>query len=234
MQLKVNQTWFASVCVMMTMALAAPRLWSLELPAQIVSKLGAEQFSVRETAQKDLLAWAREQGEPAMDELFRQSRKAGEPEVRLRCLAVLREMVMDDYMKSGEGYLGISMQDDIAQVPGDAKPRNVIRLALVVQDSAAQHGGLQANDQIVGLNGEVWHDTPASLPFTTKVRAMKPGTQVTLQYMRNGVVHEGKFKLSRRPADANNPFMAQDPEALEKMARDDYFRQWMEQRKPHK
>ena len=234
MQLRENRTWIVALCVVMAMTFSTARSWSLDLPEQIVSKLGAEEFSVRETAQKDLLAWAREHGDPAMEELFRQSRKAGDPEVRQRCLDVLHEMVMDEYMKGGQGYLGISMQDELAKVPGDEKPRNAIRLAIVIQDSAAQKGGLQANDLIIGLNGEALRDSPASGPFTTKIRAMKPGTVVTLQYLRNGAVHECKVKLNRRPAAADNPIAAQDADTLEKIAKDDFFHQWMEKRKPRK
>ncbi len=236
MHLKAMGIRFAAMGAMAGMMLSASRSWSLELPAEAVSKLVAEEFSVREKAQQDLLAWAREHREPAMDELLRQSRKAAEPEVRQRCLAVLRNLVMDDYLKSRDGYLGINMQDEIANVPGDDKPRAAIRVVQVVADSAAQQGGLQANDLIVSLNGQLWYETPASQLFTTKIRALGPGAEVSLKLMRNGIVKETKVKLGRRPAVADNPMlmMGQNAEAIEQNAKDEYFRQWMDQRKLRK
>ena len=51
---------------------------------------------------------------------------ADDPEVRERCLAILRDLVNDEYLKDGEGYIGIRMQDEMATaVPGDVKPRGV-------------------------------------------------------------------------------------------------------------
>ena len=83
--------------------------WSLELPAEPFSNLGSEEFRKRESAQAELLAWARERPEVAMDELFRQSRVADNPEVRERCLAVLRELVNDEY---SEGWRGLYWDPD--------------------------------------------------------------------------------------------------------------------------
>jgi C-terminal processing protease CtpA/Prc len=102
-----------------------------------------------------------------MEELYRQSRVADDPEVRERCLGVLRELVNDEYLSEGEGYIGIRMRDEVAAaVPGDANPRNAIRVMQVVPDSAAERAGLLVDDLIVGLNDLVWRDGPASMPQT--------------------------------------------------------------------
>ena len=74
-------------------------LWSVELPSQPFLDLRAEEFRKRESAQAQLLTWAREQREPAIDELLLQSRIADDPEVRERCLGVLRDLVGDEYLK---------------------------------------------------------------------------------------------------------------------------------------
>lgn len=169
-----------------------------------------------------------------MDALFRMSRTADDPEVRERCLGVLRELVNDLYLKDGEGFIGIRMLDETALVPGEAKPRSVIRVIQVVPDSAAQEAGVKLNDLIAGLEDEVWHDQAASLQFSNRVRQFKPGNRIKLRILRKGELIDLVVKLGRRPLIADNPFLDQrqvDMEAAERAAKEAYFRRWLEQRK---
>lgn len=169
-----------------------------------------------------------------MDVLFRVSRTHGDPEVRERCLAVLRELVNDEYLKEGEGFLGVRMQDEKALVPGDQKPRSVIRVIQVVPDSAAQRAGVKFNDLIAGLDEKAWHDEAALVPFMNHIRQLKPGHRVTLRILRNGGMIDLPVKLGRRPLLSDNPFFGQrqaDIEAAERTARDAYFHRWLELRK---
>jgi len=209
-------------------------LWALELPPEPFAGLKSEEFSKREHAQAELVAWARQQPEAAMDELFRQSQVADDPEVRARCLAVLHDLVNDVYQKEGEGYIGVQMRDELADVPNDPKPRRVIRVVQVMPDSAAQRAGLQLNDLIVGLEDLVWHEGSASLPFSEKIRQLKPDAKVELKVLRNGKLMDIEVTLGRRPLLADNPFLQQrmaDLEAAERAAKEAYFRRWLERRK---
>lgn len=207
---------------------------AIELPAELFLNLKSEQFRQREAAQAGLLSWARERPDVAMDELFRQTRSADDPEVRERCLAILRELVNDEYLKEGKGYIGIRMQDELANVPGDPVPRGAIRVIGVVADSAAQRGGLLINDLIVALNDQIWRDGGASLPFGEKIREMKPNTKITLKVLRNGALLDVEMKLGRRPVLADDPFLNQredDIEAAEKASKAEFFRRWIERKK---
>jgi hypothetical protein len=226
--------WLISAFVGIT---AATLAWSIELPAEALANLKAEEFRQRESAQADLLAWARAHPEPAMDALFRHSRVAADPEVRERCLAVLRELVNDEYLKEGEGYIGIGMQDELANIPGVAKPCAVIRVILVVPDSAAQQAGLQPNDLITGLGDEVLREGAISKPFRDKIRQLKPRTKITLKVLRKGKLMDIEVTLGRRPVRAdqmlpNDP--QTDPEAAERAAKDAYFHRWLERKKSQK
>jgi hypothetical protein len=212
----------------------AMRSWGLDLPAGPLSALQSDEFRTREAAQAELLAWAHQRPEPAMDVLFRVSRTHGDPEVRQRCLAVLRELVNDEYLKEGEGFLGVRMQDEKALVPGEAKPRSVIRVIQVVPDSAAHQAGVKLNDLIAGLDDKVWRDEAALLPFMNHIRQIKPGHRVMLRILRNGERIDLEVKLGRRPLGADNPFLdprQADLEAAEKTAKEAYFRRWLERRK---
>jgi predicted metalloprotease with PDZ domain len=207
---------------------------AIELPAGPLLNLKAEAFSKRESAQAELQRWASGQGAPALDALYRHSREAGDPEVRDRCLAVLRELVIQEYLQQGEGYLGIRMLDEFAHIPGDPERRSVIRVIQVVPDSAAQQAGLQANDLIVALGDEIWHKGMASKAFTEKIRQLKPKAKITLKVMREGKLMGMDLTLGRRPLLADPMWFDPSPEdleAAENMAKDAYFRRWLHGRK---
>ncbi len=203
---------------------------AVELPSNALSGLGSQQFREREIAQVELLAWARAQPAPAMGELLRQSRMARDPEVRERCLSVLRALVTDEYLMEGEGYLGIMLKDEISEIPGEPKPRSVIRVMMVQPDSPAEHAGIRQNDMIVGINGETWQE----LMFRANIRKMKPNIAVDFKILRDGGWVDLKVPLGRRPVNADNwifPGQTFDPQAAERAAKEAYFRRWLSLRK---
>ena len=205
--------------------------FSVELPVKPFANLGSEDFRKREVAQADLVAWARNHRNVAIDELFRQSREAEDPEVRERCLDVLRELANDEYLKEGDGYVGIQMGDEITVVPGDAKPRGGIRVMAVVPDSAAERAGLRLNDLIVGLNDLVWREGSMSLQFSEKIRKLKPNAKIVLKVLRNGELIDLDVILGRRPDDRFLKQWPMDLGAAERAAKEANFRQLLEQRK---
>jgi predicted metalloprotease with PDZ domain len=215
------------------LALVLSSVAAAELPSGVLSGLGSQNFREREAAQTRLLEWGRTQSGPAMDELLRQSRIAADPEVRERCLSVLRALVIDEYLNEGEGYLGISLKDEVSDVPGEVKPRGVIRVLMVQADTPAEHAGIRQNDLIVGVNGEMWQD----VVFRANVRMMKPNMKVDLKIVRDGGLIELKATLGRRPLSADIgifPGQSFDPEATERAAKEAYFRRWLSQRKSPK
>ncbi len=208
--------------------------WSQELPPAVFANLRSQAFKERESAELELLAWGRKQPEPAMRELLRQSESADDPEVRERCLSTLRELVMDEYAKDGDGYIGINMQNDSAIVPGDPKPCSVIRVAHVGADSAGQKAGLKANDLIAAVDGQFWHDGTATEPFAAIIRAKKPFTKIVLKIIREGKMMDVEVILGKRPPSLNTYFFngqSFDPDAIERADKEAYFRRWLSQRK---
>ncbi len=221
-------TAFLSVVMLVSSARA------LEIPTKVFADLVSLEFRKRETAELELLAWGRQQPEPAMVELLRQSRLAADPEARERCLNVLRDLVTDEYLRDGDGYIGISMQNDSANVPGDPRPCSVIRVTNVVADSAGQRAGLKQNDLIAGLDGQFWHEELAADPFAAKIKSMKPGKKVKLSVLRDGKLISMDVVLGKRPPSLNGVFLNGqnfDPEAIERADREAYFRRWLSQRK---
>ena len=224
-------TWLRIVSISGSISCAS---FALELPAKDFRALASESFREREDAQAALLTWGRERPGPAMEEFLEQSRSAPDPEVRERCHYILRELVMDEYLSEGEGYIGIGLLDEISMVPGDEKARSVIRVTQVQPETPADQAGILPNDLIVGFEDEIWRGAEASPAFREKVRLLKPKTNIRLKILRGGEIVDVDVKLGRRPPNADNPFLNDrnfEQEAVERAAKEAYFRRWMSQRK---
>lgn len=193
-------------------------------------RLGAEEFRVRETAETELLAWSRQRPGPAMTELLDESRENTNPEVRERCLAILKELVHDEYLRDGVGYVGIWMRDDTMLVPGDQERRKVIFVLRVMPDSAAEKAGIGAGDIIAGADGEKWRDGEATKQFRSMIQGKKPRTKVMLSVLRDRELENVEIVLGRLPQEAEAAFRRGDPELAEaaaKKAREEHFEAWL-------
>lgn len=207
---------------------------AVELPQKEYKALGDSEFRIRENAQMELLAWARLQPGPAMDELLQQSRISKDPEIRQRCVAILRELVMDKYMSEGQGFVGIRRENKLADIPGKPDPCHAVLVTGVNRGTPADHAGIHLNDLIVSLNGATWSEPTASDDFAEQIAATKPGTKVTLKIFRDGKLFDIDLVLARRPLSATLRFFdgqESDPEAAERAAMEAYFREWLSERK---
>ena len=208
---------------------------NLSIPSQQLNNLGSPEFKVRERAETELLEWGRKNPEWAMPEFLRQSQLAVDPEVRERCLHVLRSLVTDEYLKEGEGYIGIALaiKDDIVTIPGDPKPRHAVRVVEVRADTPGQKSGILLNDLIVALEGEIWREVEATPAFRESIKKMKPTTVTRLTILRDGVLVDLRVTLGRRPLMADMFLNGQNAnlDATERAAKEAYFQRWLSQRK---
>ena len=100
--------------------------------------------------------------------------------------------IKDQLVKSGKvvrGYLGVMIQDvdrDLADAMG-LKDSKGILVSQVVEKSAADKAGLKDGDVILQLNGRDVGDTAA---FRSKIASTAPGTEITLQVLRDGKKRE--------------------------------------------
>lgn len=113
--------------------------------------------------------------------------------------------VMGDLVSFGKvkrGWLGVSIQDvtsEIAEAYG-VKDKGGVIIGDVFSDSAAEKAGVKRGDVVLELNGEKVKDTKW---FVQKVRALSPGSTVTLQVVREGKKQSLKVKLDERPNSAD-------------------------------
>ncbi|RYD84675.1 MAG: PDZ domain-containing protein [Verrucomicrobiaceae bacterium] len=213
---------------------SANLLTAAGLPAAVFSRLGSEQFAERERAQDELLEWCRKQPAPPVDELYKQTRILKDPEIRERCRSVLKELVTDELLKNGQGYIGVALLDDFANVPGDPNPRNVVRISLVEPGSPGDKAGIRANDVILAVDKDSGPAVRSYLKFQEEIRARKPDSKVKLRILRGAETLELEVRLGRRLLMPENFFPDGrnfDPEALDLAEKDAHFRRWMDQKK---
>lgn len=223
--------------------LVAAACWvaAVELPPAMVESLKSEKFADRETAEADLLAWSRERPAEAMEELYRQSRVAPDPEVRERCFDVLRGLVNDEYLRNGVGYLGVMMNPMVepVNVAGENQPRFAIRLIHVEAETPAKKAGLVVGDLLLGVNDTAWRQDHTSKSVSDVIQSYKAGAEVTIKLFRGGEVIEMPVVLGRRPAAADLLLLGrfgmrmspEDEAAAEKAAREAYLQRWLARKK---
>ena len=106
--------------------------------------------------------------------------------------------VADQLLKSGtvqHAFLGVTLHDGSVQVDGAQ------RQAAVIQDvtagSQAAKGGLKSGDSVIGVNGNPLEGADSLI---AAVRALHPGSTVTLTVVRNGAKTDLTITLGTKPA----------------------------------
>lgn len=205
------------------------------LPDGTLERLASEEFREREAGQLELLAWARTSPAKTVDELYELTRVHENPEVRRRCMEVLRELVFDEYLREGgPGYIGIRMMEEQVAVPGDDGLRVGIRVTEVVDETPAEEAGLVQGDLIVGIDDRVWREQGMVFEFGDEIKRLKAGTRIVLKLLKNGAVVELPLTLGRRPPGALERFPMMTAEELaeaDRAAKERYFREWMDRRR---
>ena len=197
-----------------------------KIPQPLIGNLGADGFAEREKAQLELSEWALKQPAAAIPELRQQAAIAEDPEIRARCQAILKEVVIArDYR--GEGYLGIAMQEIEIKVPGDTKPRRGLTVTLLMEGTAADLGGLKVGDTIVGVDGQVWRDAGMKDAFPVYIRKIKPGSVIDVKLLQEGKVVAKRVTLGEKPVGVN-PSTIEDLEAANHAAKELFFRRWLD------
>lgn len=198
------------------------------IPPLIYEGLAAEKFADRESAQRQLLEWSRKLPEKSLPLLYRQSQEAPDPEIRSRCLGVLKDLVIEREYKA-DGFLGIGMSEVGVELPNKGGATQAIRVTMVVVGSGAEQAGITAGALIVGLDDQTWKKEGMMGEFSGKIRNLKPGNEVTLQLLENGGIVRKKVKLGERPIASLDP-ENEEPAMANQRAKDLFFRQWLDKR----
>jgi membrane-associated protease RseP (regulator of RpoE activity) len=200
------------------------------IPQRLLEGLASEQFKVRESSQAEIEKWVDENGQVGVAAIYRVHRDSEDPEVRLRCLRVLRSRSDKDYMNEGQGYLGVQLADEILDLPGNDEPKTGIRVNYVMPGSQAELAGIKAGDVIVSMDGKKVGPTDE---FIKIVASYKPLRKVIFTIKRLGEepVIEVTVILGKRPVQDLRMMYGADLGQLEKDARDKHFEEWLKKQK---
>jgi len=106
--------------------------------------------------------------------------------------------VADELISTGKvqhAYMGVTLQDDSVAVDGARREAPVVHV--VSPGTPAAKAGLKADDAIIAVDGRT---VGSSDSLVGSIRAMKPGTQITLTVVRNGKKQDIAMTLAQRPA----------------------------------
>lgn len=206
------------------------------VPQQLLEGLSSEHFKTREASQIEMEKWMEEKGSAGVVAIYKMYQESEDPEVRSRCLRLLRIQSDKDYLNDGKGYLGVQMREELVEIPGDDKPRYCIRITLVQPGSQAELGGIKVGDLITSMDGDKWYTQNAVIEFGKTISSYKPRRKVLFEVMREGQekLLEIPVVLGKRPVEDMNLLYYNDPLKLDKDARDRYFNEWLEQQKQAK
>ncbi|MGB8458686.1 MAG: DegQ family serine endoprotease [Candidatus Acidiferrum sp.] len=115
----------------------------------------------------------------------------------------LARQVMNELITNGHvtrAYLGIYPQDvtpAIARAFGEKQIEGIV-VGDVSPKSPAKTAGIQRGDILLDVNGK---PVTNSVQLRMNISMMRPGTDVTLKFLRNGEVRDATVKLAEMPAD---------------------------------
>ncbi len=203
------------------------------VPKEIMKGLSSEEFKQREAAQVEFEKWANEKGSEGVATIYQLYVGADDPEVRNRCLRVLRIQSEKDYMNDGKGYLGVTLAEEELEVAGEEKPRIGIRITFVIPGSQAEIAGIKAGDIIASMDGKKWHAQGAINELIETVASYKPLRKVVFEIKRQGEdkLLEVPVILGKRPVDDLKQMYYNQLDDLEKQAREKHFEEWLKKLK---
>lgn len=209
-------------------------LFAADFPEELATGLAADDFQAREAAQMALLDWARKSPGERAPSIHAHYRGDKDPEVRIRCLAVLEELARDDYKNHGSGFIGIRMQDAWVELPGEERPRQGVRITHVLPGMAAEKSGIQPGDVLLKLNGQPIAEPPTE-SIRQSVMGLKPGTRIELELLRQAETLKLEVTLGRRPLAADNLMFERFPERAaeaEQRLWESFRQKWLEKLEP--
>ena len=200
-----------------------------------IEGLGSEQFADRETAQAELTEWAMADLDARADYFLGLMRTSEDPEIKIRCRAILKDAVLGGLEDSGPGFMGIVMSRIVARVPLGDEVVMGVGVDAVQPDTPAQKSGLQPGDLLVKVD-ELSLDAPdGSTLLQQYVTEVGAGNKIELSVVRDGKIEEVPLVLMRTPLQVE--FLRRHPQRFgspmppsEEKLREMEFERWLEER----
>lgn len=233
-------------CAGVAIADPQPDLFPAAEASQRLEQLLSPQPEQRKKARQDLAAWADKEPDQAKALFLKCLQDSPEPEIRERCLQLLKPIAAHEYGLFGEGYMGISMGNTVmVQLPGDDKPCYGLIVNSASKGSPAERAEIQPEDVIVSVNDFQWRDSEQILDvnqgLSAKIRAAGAGRKTNFGIWRKGKLLNIEVLLTRRPTNIDqmplqilpNGGIKVDEKEMQKMMEEEknssaYFSEWLE------
>jgi putative serine protease PepD len=109
--------------------------------------------------------------------------------------------VADQLLSAGtvkHAYLGVSLKDGSVKV--DDATRQAAIINAITSGQAAANGGVKEGDAVIALNGSSLDGADS---LVARIRALQPGTKVTMTVVRDGKKIDLQVTLGTKPASNN-------------------------------
>ena len=178
----------------------------------LVGGLADEDFKTREEHTAELIR--RGQADPAAVTtlVLQHYLRDSDPEIRLRCEIVLRELLTESY-----GFLGVQHRAR-EYFDEEGKTRQTVELLMVMEGQAAHNAGLKAGDIVIEIDGKSLDGPDPVAVFGRTLRLLGAGKKTTVKIDRLGEVLTLPVVTGAAPKGVSTA----DPETR--------FREWLEAR----
>ncbi len=164
-------------------------------PAELVAALGHERFAVREAAAGELLRRGRESPRPIQELCLRHFRESDDPEVRLRCRDILRDLLLEPVGFIGIRHRTLPLRNDQGGVD------RIVEVTQVLPGLPAERGGLRHGDRVLAMEDEPLAGPDPAADLSRRIGAAGPGAAIRLEILRDGERSEVEIVTKLKPAE---------------------------------
>ena len=162
----------------------------------LVAKLGSCEFHQRQAAEAAL----RDMWSAAFELLQEEYRATTDFEARLRIQEIVKTAFFQEELFGRVGFLGVATRIvDRSEDERIPQGHVGVRIAAVVDDTAAARADLWRDDLIVALDGRPLPGHLSETDFSRRIQQAGPGADITLGLYRQGRSLAVKVVLGQRP-----------------------------------
>jgi hypothetical protein len=178
----------------------------------LIAGLADESFTARQQASAELVRQGREDIEAVRALCLEHFLEDPEPEIRIRCGKVLRELLAES-----AGFIGIRHQAR-AYFDEEGEMRQGVEVVEVLSGHAAEKSGLKTGDIMVRLDGKRFGGDSPAADFSRCIRLLGAGKHAIVQIEREGELRDITLTTGAAPEE----LLTVDPETR--------FQEWLRAR----
>jgi C-terminal processing protease CtpA/Prc len=182
---------------------------------RLLEALDSEVFIKRQEATDEIRNWALKNRDQALAEIPRQLTATEDPEIRLRLTGILRDI----FVPKTRALFGFQYESiRTPSVKGNLK--TVLKVEMVMRNTAAANGGLKRHDTIIALNGEPFSPELSDDGITRLFAKQIPGEAVIFHLLRD----KKTIEIALSP-------MEHEITPEERKLHEERFKRWLEEKK---